>query len=135
VLARAGGFSNGTLFFRGGVRSHSWAGIGLGTTIMYPQRTTVKWEEDCATHSELAEGISPRGFTYHCIHRAVYFAFPAAQPPSTKFWEVVCDESGFGGSGEYYGNTLTVPLIGGMKTRVRAIALCASRQPASRASR
>ena len=31
---------------------------------------------------ELAEGISPRGLTCHCAHRALYFIFPAEKLPS-----------------------------------------------------
>jgi hypothetical protein len=42
VLARAGDFSNGTFFYRGSVRLYSRAGIGLGTTIKYPQCRTAQ---------------------------------------------------------------------------------------------
>jgi hypothetical protein len=58
-LARAGDFSNGR---RGrgvrfsstiiNARSHSRAGIGLGTTIKYPQCTTAQRQENFSTHSE-----------------------------------------------------------------------------------
>jgi hypothetical protein len=34
------------------MRSHSQAGIGLGTTIKYPQRTTAQRPENNTTHNE-----------------------------------------------------------------------------------
>jgi hypothetical protein len=60
VLARAGDFSNGILFYRGSVRSHSRAGIGLGITIKYPQCTTTQRPKHCATHNERRRGQRPQ---------------------------------------------------------------------------
>jgi hypothetical protein len=57
---------------------------------------------------QLAEGILPRGLTYNCTHNrpcfvpsGYFFNRPCGKQMGTRFWEVMCDESGIGGSGEY----------------------------------
>jgi hypothetical protein len=49
-------FSKSIPYSRGSVRSHSGAGIGLGTADKYLQCTTAKWPEHCATHNERRRG-------------------------------------------------------------------------------
>jgi hypothetical protein len=44
--------SNGIPFYRGSVRSHSRAGVGLVTTVKYPQCITTQRQENHATHNE-----------------------------------------------------------------------------------
>jgi hypothetical protein len=55
VLARAEDFSNG-LLYRGSVRSHSRAGIGLGNTTKYSLCTTAQRPEQRATRNERRRG-------------------------------------------------------------------------------
>jgi hypothetical protein len=48
--------SNGIFFSRGSACSHSRAGIGLGTTIKYPQSTTTKRPGNCSAYCEWYRG-------------------------------------------------------------------------------
>jgi hypothetical protein len=49
-------FLTASFFNRGSARSYSRAGIGLGTTVKYPQCTTTQRPEHCATHNERCRG-------------------------------------------------------------------------------
>jgi hypothetical protein len=56
LLARAGFFLTALYF----TRSHSRAGIGLGTTAKYPQCTTTQRHEHLATHNKRRRGQRPK---------------------------------------------------------------------------
>jgi hypothetical protein len=76
LLAIVGGFwrapetfLTASLFYLGSVRSHSRAGIGLGTAIKYPQCTTTQRSEHCATHNESSAAGNGLGTSIKYLRR------------------------------------------------------------------